>query len=93
MIEFRQWVVNKWYEHLDELDSLGIRNKNVGDYDMEKYFNKYKWWLKDLYRRDRVKTGIQPKKIAEKVYDQLMSNGDMGWTTVPKEFKEKENER
>jgi hypothetical protein len=45
-MNFRHWLQEKWYEHIAELDSLGIRV----DYDIKDYFNKYKWWLKLEYR-------------------------------------------
>lgn len=49
-MNFRTWLQNKWYEHLDELDSLGIPHP---DYDLKKYFEKYKWWLKREYQFQR----------------------------------------
>lgn len=47
---FRIWLQNKWFEHLDELDSLGLKEP---DYDIKHYFNKYKYWLKREYRHQR----------------------------------------
>lgn len=44
---FRMWVKEKWFEHLDELDSLGLGKPS---YDVGYYFNKYKYWLKREYR-------------------------------------------
>jgi hypothetical protein len=46
-MNFRSWVQNKWYEHLDELDSLMLPRPN---YDVKHYFQKYKWWLKREYQ-------------------------------------------
>lgn len=47
---FRLWLQNKWFEHLDELDSLGLPQP---DYDVKYYFNKYKYWLKREYRHQK----------------------------------------
>lgn len=44
--KFRKWLQDKWYEHLDELDSYGQKP----DYDIKHYFNKYKYWLKREYK-------------------------------------------
>lgn len=44
---FRQWLQEKWYEHLDELDSW---NMKAPDYNLRQYFDRYRWWLKREYR-------------------------------------------
>ena len=46
MKSFRIWLQERWYEHLDELDSIGQKC----DYNVSDYFNKYKYWLKREYR-------------------------------------------
>jgi hypothetical protein len=43
---FRLWLQNMWFEHKDELESIGQKC----DYDLIQYFNKYKYWLKREYR-------------------------------------------
>jgi uncharacterized protein CbrC (UPF0167 family) len=43
---FRNWLHEKWLEHCDELEGY---NQPV-DYDLSAYFNKYKYWLKRIYR-------------------------------------------
>lgn len=44
---FRGWLYDKWLEHKDEvLETTG----RACDYDLGLYFNKYKWWLKRLYK-------------------------------------------
>jgi hypothetical protein len=45
-MEFRSWLRLKWNEHQAELEFFGQRL----DYDLQHYFNKYKWWLKREYR-------------------------------------------
>ena len=50
-MNFRFWLREKWYEHLEELDSLGL----TCDYDIKQYFNKYRWWLKREYRYQNEK--------------------------------------
>ena len=45
--QFRSWLRNIWYEHLDELDQF---KQPVPDGGIEKYFQTYKWWLKREYR-------------------------------------------
>ena len=46
---FRHWCNEMWYQHREELLSIGERNI---DYDMQYYFNKYKWWLRDQYKNN-----------------------------------------
>jgi hypothetical protein len=43
---FRQWLQDKWYEHLDELESWNL----TVNYSLPQYFNRYRWWLKREYR-------------------------------------------
>ena len=43
---FRHWLQNKWYEHQIETESYG----QPVTYDIRVYFNKYKFWLKRIYR-------------------------------------------
>jgi hypothetical protein len=45
--EFRTWLQSKWYEHLDELDAYGLGKPK---YDLQHYFNKYKYWLKREFK-------------------------------------------
>lgn len=48
--DFRSWLQQKWYEHRDECfnwNTAACENPGV-------YFNKYKWWLKREYKRQRV---------------------------------------
>jgi len=44
-LTFRQWLNQKWYEHVDELASY---NQSI-NYDLSTYFYRYKWWLKREY--------------------------------------------
>jgi hypothetical protein len=46
-MKFRAWLREKWYEHLDELESIGAHKP---EYDLGQYFRKYKYWLKREYR-------------------------------------------
>lgn len=43
---FREWLQEMWMQHKDEIDGLGLRC----DYDIQHYFNKYKYWLKREYK-------------------------------------------
>jgi hypothetical protein len=43
---FRLWLQKKWFEHTDELDSIGL----PVNYTSADYFKKYKYWLKREYR-------------------------------------------
>ena len=45
--QFQQWLRTKWVEHLEELDAWGLPRP---EYDTNKYFQMYKWWLKREYR-------------------------------------------
>lgn len=44
--QFRVWLQHKWFEHTDELDSIG----QTVDYSSGDYFRKYKHWLRREYR-------------------------------------------
>lgn len=44
---FRGWLNDRWLEHKDEV--LKYTGQPC-DYDLGVYFNKYKWWLKKLYK-------------------------------------------
>ena len=45
-MSFRLWCQEKWYEHVNELESYG---QSV-PYTAKDYFAKYKYWLKREYR-------------------------------------------
>ena len=45
--KFRAWLNQRWLEHKDEVLTVTGR---VCDYDLGVYFNKYKWWLKRVYK-------------------------------------------
>lgn len=49
---FKHWLNEMWFEHLSELESLGMKC----DYDIKHYFNKYKWWLRREYRHQQGET-------------------------------------
>ena len=54
-MKFRLWLQNMWFEHKDELESIGQKC----DYDLIQYFNRYKYWLKREYRHQvRTKNGL-----------------------------------
>ena len=44
---FRMWLQEMWYDHLDELMSLGLPPPK---YALEQYFAKHKYWLKREYK-------------------------------------------
>jgi hypothetical protein len=45
---FRSWLMEKWFEHKDEVLMFGGEPFP----DSGAYFKKYKWWLKSIYRRE-----------------------------------------
>lgn len=47
---FRHWCTEMWFQHRDELMSLGEMQPQ---YDMKYYFNQYKWWLKNQYKSNQ----------------------------------------
>lgn len=51
-MQFRHWLQEKWYEHLDELMTLG---QPLPPYTLAHYFNQYKYWLKHEYRHQMDK--------------------------------------
>lgn len=47
---FRQWLLEKWYDHCDEVyDFEGVRP----NYTPGNYFSRYKWWLRRQYRHEQ----------------------------------------
>lgn len=50
-MKFRHWLQHKWYEHLDELMTLG---QPLPAYNIKWYFNQYKYWLKREYRHQHT---------------------------------------
>lgn len=46
---FRNWLRNKWYEHLEELATYG---EPAPKYSSDFYYKTYKWWLKREYRHE-----------------------------------------
>lgn len=50
MMTFRSWCREKWYEHLEELESY----KQPLPYTQEQYFRIYKYWLKREYKHQRL---------------------------------------
>ena len=51
-MKFRPWLQEMWFNHLDELMSLGLRPPK---YALKEYFEKYKYWLKREYRHQMRK--------------------------------------
>jgi hypothetical protein len=49
---FKFWLKQKWFEHLDELESWGQPRPK---YDPSSYFQMYKWWLKREYRFQKAR--------------------------------------
>jgi len=49
IMTFREWLKITWEEHRMEVESYEGKPPN---YDMCDYFNKYKWWLKRLYKSE-----------------------------------------
>ena len=48
-MNFRQWIQEKWYEHLAELEAYGFRPQITP----VQYFNTYKHWLRREYRHQQ----------------------------------------
>jgi hypothetical protein len=47
---FRAWLNQQWLEHRSEvLHTTG----EPANYDLGKYFNTYKWWLKKIYKESK----------------------------------------
>ena len=46
VMNFRNWCQQKWFEHVDELESY----RQPLPYTSQEYFAKYKFWLKREYR-------------------------------------------
>lgn len=48
-MKFRHWLQDKWYQHLEELESYGIESTTTPKI----YFSQYKYWLKRQYRIEK----------------------------------------
>lgn len=48
---FRNWILQKWFEHRDEIESY---ERRLIEDSPEEYFQKSKWFLKRLYK-DSIK--------------------------------------
>ena len=44
---FRAWLQNLWYEHQAEVRDW---EGKIVQYDMNYWFNKHKWFLKQMYQ-------------------------------------------
>lgn len=45
---FRAWCQDRWLQHKDELDCYHL----VLDYDMQEYFHRHKWFLRQQFRKE-----------------------------------------
>jgi hypothetical protein len=50
MNNFRFWCREKWYEHLDELQTHGYKTV---PYSQRQYFQLHKWWLKREFQHQQ----------------------------------------
>ena len=46
---FRRWLSEKWMQHCDEIYDWTGKSP---DYPLREYFNRYRWFLKALYRKE-----------------------------------------
>jgi len=46
--DFRQWVYNVYSENTKELEDF-----NQKPYKLNQYFQKYKWWLRTIYKKEK----------------------------------------
>ena len=51
---FRTWVREKWYEHKDEVFNWEHRQVDTTE---KEYYNRYKWYLKALYKHEQKQSG------------------------------------
>lgn len=51
-MKFRQWLHHQWFDHCAEFEGWF---KRTPDYTMQDYFNRYRWWLKQQYRKQQGK--------------------------------------
>lgn len=47
-MNFRRYVQEMWIVHREELEYW---EKRVPDYDAKEYFKRFRWWLRDQYRK------------------------------------------
>ena len=48
--EFRLWLIDKWFQHKDE---ILVWEKRLPEYDDKYYFRKHKWMLRKMYKEER----------------------------------------
>lgn len=51
---FRAFVMNKWFEHKDE---LLVYEKCLPEYDDKYYYRKHRWMLKRMFRKKEDQNG------------------------------------
>lgn len=51
-MKFKLWCMEKWFEHVDEMESYHWPIT----YSYSDYIKKYKWWLKNQYKLERKNT-------------------------------------
>lgn len=47
-VRFRHWLTEKYMQHKDECEWW----QTIPEKTLQEYFNKYKWWLRTLYRKE-----------------------------------------
>lgn len=57
--DFGGWLQGMWQRHQEEIDQeMGT----MPDYNLQKYFGKYKYWLKHEYLRQRNNERIRTRR-------------------------------
>jgi len=49
--KFRLWLIEKWYEHKDE---LMLWERKLPEYDDKYYFRKHKWMLRKMFQEEQI---------------------------------------
>ena len=61
---FRLWLIEKWYEHKDE---LMMWERRLPEYDDKYYFNKHKWMLRRMFQQQEQFIRENHRKIQKEV--------------------------
>ena len=49
--DFRIWLQRMWADHKAEMENW---TGSSVEYPMEQYLLKYKWWLKTIYKKEKL---------------------------------------
>lgn len=58
MIQFQQWLYEKWIEHCEEYLQW---YQQMPSYDVSEYYERYRDWLNEQYEKGQLNDGADSK--------------------------------